>query len=175
MWINLHGFIRWILSEKKNCGLKIRTGPRKPRIESLNWISIPPSRWNRSGSIQQWTSPEDQLEPSYHSGSWRCGGSTSTCWTSGRRSWDGGGWGCWWWRWYKRVFLVEGFYLVSHGLGIYILNLLIGFLSSQVDPEILDNEGPTLPSSVNDEFRPLRLPPPQVQVLVPYLLPFLVF
>ncbi|KAL9314280.1 hypothetical protein ACSQ67_019732 [Phaseolus vulgaris] len=35
-----------------------------------------------------------------------------------------------------------------------------------VDPEILDNEGPTLPSSVNDEFRPLRLPPPQVQVLV---------
>ncbi|XP_022639061.1 protein RER1A isoform X2 [Vigna radiata var. radiata] len=59
-----------------------------------------------------------------------------------------------------RVYLVEGFYLVSYGLGIYILNLLIGFLSPQVDPEILDAEGPTLPSSVNDEFRPFvrRLP-----------------
>ena len=59
-----------------------------------------------------------------------------------------------------RVYLVEGFYLVSYGLGIYILNLLIGFLSPQVDPEILDGEGPTLPSSVNDEFRPFvrRLP-----------------
>ncbi|KAK7366894.1 hypothetical protein VNO80_08897 [Phaseolus coccineus] len=58
------------------------------------------------------------------------------------------------------VFLVEGFYLMSYGLGIYILNLLIGFLSPQVDPEILDGEGPTLPSSVNDEFRPFvhRLP-----------------
>ncbi|KAK7347953.1 hypothetical protein VNO80_22496 [Phaseolus coccineus] len=55
-----------------------------------------------------------------------------------RRSWDG----------------------VSYGLGIYILNRLIGFLSPQVDPEILDGEGPTLPSSVNDEFRPFvrRLP-----------------
>ncbi|RDX87642.1 Protein RER1A, partial [Mucuna pruriens] len=59
-----------------------------------------------------------------------------------------------------RVYLVEGFYVVSYGLGIYILNLLIGFLSPQVDPEILDAEGPTLPSSASDEFRPFvrRLP-----------------
>lgn len=59
-----------------------------------------------------------------------------------------------------RVYFVEGFYIVSYGLGIYILNLLIGFLSPQVDPEISDSEGPTLPSSTSDEFRPFvrRLP-----------------
>ncbi|KAJ1414493.1 Retrieval of early ER protein Rer1 [Sesbania bispinosa] len=57
-----------------------------------------------------------------------------------------------------RVYLVQGFYIVSYGLGIYILNLLIGFLSPQVDPEIHD--GPTLPTRGSDEFRPFvrRLP-----------------
>ncbi|XP_027345170.1 protein RER1A-like [Abrus precatorius] len=59
-----------------------------------------------------------------------------------------------------RVYFVQGFYIVSYGLGIYILNLLIGFLSPQVDPEILDSEGPTLPTTTSDEFRPFvrRLP-----------------
>ncbi|KAK6128699.1 hypothetical protein DH2020_037549 [Rehmannia glutinosa] len=56
-----------------------------------------------------------------------------------------------------RVYLVEGFYVVSYALGIYILNLLIGFLSPQVDPEF---DGPTLPIRGSDEFRPFvrRLP-----------------
>lgn len=62
-----------------------------------------------------------------------------------------------------RVYLIEGFYIVSYGLGIYILNLLIGFLSPQVDPEIPDlheGTGPALPISESDEFRPFvrRLP-----------------
>lgn len=60
-----------------------------------------------------------------------------------------------------RVYMVQGFYVVSYGLGIYILNLLIGFLSPQVDPEILDaDHGPSLPTSGSDEFRPFvrRLP-----------------
>ena len=62
-----------------------------------------------------------------------------------------------------RVYLIQGFYIVSYGLGIYILNLLIGFLSPQVDPEINDlssSEGPTLPTRGSDEFRPFvrRLP-----------------
>ena len=41
--------------------------------------------------------------------------------------------------------------------GIYNLNLLLGFLTPQVDPEL---EGPTLPSKGQDEFRPFvrRLP-----------------
>ncbi|XP_051115010.1 protein RER1A-like isoform X2 [Andrographis paniculata] len=57
-----------------------------------------------------------------------------------------------------RVYLLEGFYVVSYALGIYILNLLIGFLSPQVDPEFSD--GPELPLRATDEFRPFvrRLP-----------------
>ncbi|KAL5753032.1 hypothetical protein ACOSP7_023207 [Xanthoceras sorbifolium] len=57
-----------------------------------------------------------------------------------------------------RVYLVEGFYIVTYGLGIYLLNLLIGFLSPQIDPEY--NDGPMLPTVGSDEFRPFvrRLP-----------------
>jgi len=58
-----------------------------------------------------------------------------------------------------RVYLVQGFYIVSYALGIYILNLLIGFLSPQVDPEIHD--GPTLPTRGSDEFRPFVRPLPE--------------
>merc|ERR1712054_483907 len=56
-----------------------------------------------------------------------------------------------------RVYLINGWYIITYGLGIYILNLLIGFLSPQTDPEL---EGPTLPTSKDDEFRPFirRLP-----------------
>lgn len=71
------------------------------------------------------------------------------------------------WRWLSvvvialiyciRVYYLQGFYIVTYGLGIYLLNLLIGFLSPQVDP---DSEGPTLPSKGTDEFKPFirRLP-----------------
>ena len=38
-----------------------------------------------------------------------------------------------------------------YGLGIYILNLFIGFISPQADP---DSEGPLLPRSGSEEFRP---------------------
>ncbi|EFJ18680.1 hypothetical protein SELMODRAFT_438307 [Selaginella moellendorffii] len=58
-----------------------------------------------------------------------------------------------------RVYYLEGFYVITYALGIYLLNLLIGFLSPQVDPEY---EGPVLPHIVkeSDEFRPFmrRLP-----------------
>ncbi|XP_047311240.1 protein RER1A-like isoform X2 [Impatiens glandulifera] len=56
-----------------------------------------------------------------------------------------------------RVYFLEGFYVVSYALGIYILSLLIGFLSPQVDP---DSDGPSLPTLGSDEFRPFvrRLP-----------------
>ena len=57
-----------------------------------------------------------------------------------------------------RVYFLQGFYIITYGLGIYMLNLLIGFLSPQIDPEIQD--GPTLPTRGSDEFRPFvrRLP-----------------
>merc|ERR1719203_1577359 len=50
-----------------------------------------------------------------------------------------------------RVYLKQGFYIVTYGLGIYLLNLLIGFLSPAVDPE---SDGPVLPTSDTEEFRP---------------------
>ncbi|XP_073277137.1 protein RER1A-like [Primulina huaijiensis] len=60
-----------------------------------------------------------------------------------------------------RVYILQGFYITTYGLGIYILQLLIAFLSPQVDPEIRElNDGPTLPTRGSEEFRPFvrRLP-----------------
>lgn len=56
-----------------------------------------------------------------------------------------------------RVYLLQGFYVVTYALGIFELNLLIGFLSPQEDPE---NEGLVLPTAEQDEFKPFvrRLP-----------------
>ncbi len=56
-----------------------------------------------------------------------------------------------------RVWSVGGFAIVTHGLGIFNLNLLLGFLTPQVD---FDSEGPDLPRSADQEFRPFvrRLP-----------------
>lgn len=55
-----------------------------------------------------------------------------------------------------RVWALEGFYIVTYALGIFLLHLLIGFLSPLEDPD----EGPSLPTSDSDEFRPFqrRLP-----------------
>ncbi|XP_010906341.1 protein RER1B [Elaeis guineensis] len=59
-----------------------------------------------------------------------------------------------------RVYYVQGFYIVTYGLGIYLLNLLIGFLSPMVDPELEVSDGPALPTRGSDEFKPFirRLP-----------------
>ncbi|XP_047329751.1 protein RER1B-like isoform X2 [Impatiens glandulifera] len=59
-----------------------------------------------------------------------------------------------------RVFYLQGFYVVTYGLGIYMLNLLIGFLSPLVDPDLEPSEGPKLPTKGSDEFKPFirRLP-----------------
>ncbi len=56
-----------------------------------------------------------------------------------------------------RVWYLRGFYIVTYALGIYNLNLLLGFLTPQVDPE---TEGPELPTKSDQEFRPFvrRLP-----------------
>jgi len=56
-----------------------------------------------------------------------------------------------------RVWLIDGWFIITYGLGIYLLNNFIGFLSPQVDPEM---EGPGLPMSDSEEFRPFsrRLP-----------------
>jgi hypothetical protein len=59
-----------------------------------------------------------------------------------------------------RVLLLRGFYIVTYGLGIYNLNLLLGFITPAVDPESEEGAGPDLPTKSDQEFRPFvrRLP-----------------
>ncbi|CAL56905.1 Retrieval of early ER protein Rer1 [Ostreococcus tauri] len=64
-----------------------------------------------------------------------------------------------------RAYFLKGYYIVTYGLGIYNLNLLIGFLSPQRDPESLRSgndgqDGPSLPTRNEQEFKPFvrRLP-----------------
>jgi len=58
-----------------------------------------------------------------------------------------------------RVWLLKGFYIVTYGLGIYNLNLLLGFITPQIDPEF-EEGGPELPTKSDQEFKPFvrRLP-----------------
>mmetsp|Transcript_9988 Transcript_9988/g.21818 ORF Transcript_9988/g.21818 Transcript_9988/m.21818 type:complete len:97 (+) Transcript_9988:167-457(+) len=51
-----------------------------------------------------------------------------------------------------RVYYINGFFIVTYGLGIYLLNQLIGFISPQFDPEESESDL-TLPTSNNEEFR----------------------
>ena len=59
---------------------------------------------------------------------------------------------------FLRVYFLEGFYIVTYTLGIYNLNLLLGFLTP-LHVDTLQDE-PGLPSKANEEFRPFvrRLP-----------------
>ncbi|KAF4660790.1 retention in endoplasmic reticulum protein 1 [Perkinsus olseni] len=56
-----------------------------------------------------------------------------------------------------RVYFLQGFYIITYGWSIYLLNLFIGFISPQVDE---DSNAPVLPTRDSDEFRPFqrRLP-----------------
>jgi hypothetical protein len=56
-----------------------------------------------------------------------------------------------------RVYLLSGFYIVTYGLGIFLLNLFIGFVSPLEEES---NDGPLLPMNDQDEFKPFirRLP-----------------
>lgn len=57
-----------------------------------------------------------------------------------------------------RVYYINGFYIISYGLGTYVLNMLIGFLSPKVDPELeaLDGKGTSPPVKKSDEFKPFE-------------------
>jgi len=50
-----------------------------------------------------------------------------------------------------RVYVVNGWYIVTYGLGIFLLNNFIGFLSPAVDP---DSEGSLLPTTCDEDFKP---------------------
>ncbi|KAL8622668.1 retention in endoplasmic reticulum protein 1 [Nucella lapillus] len=62
-----------------------------------------------------------------------------------------------------RVYFLQGWYIVTYAVGIYLLNLFIAFLTPKIDPAIMDDsdeDGPSLPTKSNEEFRPFmrRLP-----------------
>lgn len=78
---------------------------------------------------------------------------------------------------FLRIILVQGYYVIAYALGIYLLNVLLLFLSPPLDPEFMDGVGgdttqlnafhesfldapPLLPIRGDDEFRPFvrRLP-----------------
>ncbi|XP_076250214.1 protein RER1 isoform X5 [Rhynchophorus ferrugineus] len=62
-----------------------------------------------------------------------------------------------------RIFIAQGWYIVTYALGIYHLNLFIAFLTPKIDPAMdfdAEDNGPELPTRANEEFRPFirRLP-----------------
>jgi len=63
-----------------------------------------------------------------------------------------------------RVYMLQGWYIVTYALGIYQLNLFIAFLTPKIDPSGLDDsdadDGPSLPTKNTEEFKPFmrRLP-----------------
>jgi len=62
-----------------------------------------------------------------------------------------------------RIVFGQGWYLITYGLGIYILNLFLAFLTPKVDPVTMQSEEDDaggLPTSSQEEFRPFirRLP-----------------
>ncbi|XP_055335340.1 protein RER1-like [Paramacrobiotus metropolitanus] len=61
-----------------------------------------------------------------------------------------------------RIFLAQGWYIVTYGLFIYHLNLFLAFLTPKIDPAFADDndDGLELPTRSTEEFRPFirRLP-----------------
>ena len=61
---------------------------------------------------------------------------------------------------FLRIYFIQGYFIVAYGLGIFLLNNFIAFLSPLEDPT--DNSGPGLPTTESEgkEYRPFarRLP-----------------
>eukprot|EP00924_Labyrinthula_sp_SR-Ha-C_P010051 maker-scaffold_40-snap-gene-0.6-mRNA-1 protein AED:0.06 eAED:0.11 QI:0/0.5/0.66/1/0.5/0.33/3/184/188 len=57
-----------------------------------------------------------------------------------------------------RVYYGDGWYVITYALGIFLLNLFIGFLSPQIDPDL---DGPVLPTKDDEEFRPFTRKVPE--------------
>ncbi len=60
-----------------------------------------------------------------------------------------------------RVYVTDGFFIIAYGLGIFLLNNFIGFLSPLEDPSGDIDDGLTLPTTKSDaEYRPFarRMP-----------------
>ena len=67
---------------------------------------------------------------------------------------------------FLRIVMIQGFYIIAYGLGIFLLNQFILFLTPKQDPSLRDMDDddgdnvPRLPTRSTDEFRPFmrRLP-----------------
>ena len=62
---------------------------------------------------------------------------------------------------FLRIYLIQGYFIVAYGLGIFLLNNFIAFLSPLEDPATADyDDGPSLPTSSKEEYKPFtrRLP-----------------
>lgn len=64
-----------------------------------------------------------------------------------------------------RIIVAQGWYIIAYCLGIYLLNLFLGFLQPKFDPSLTQDEGledgdNSLPTKQDEEFRPFirRLP-----------------
>ncbi|KAI8643387.1 hypothetical protein BD408DRAFT_414827 [Parasitella parasitica] len=63
-----------------------------------------------------------------------------------------------------RIIIAQGWYIIWYVFCIYLLNMFLAFLTPKFDPSIEeeeeDEEGPTLPTRNDEEFRPFirRLP-----------------
>lgn len=64
-----------------------------------------------------------------------------------------------------RVWMLQGFHIITYALHIYYLNLFIAFLTPKVEPQSYDDDdedddGGSLPTTSNAEFKPFirRLP-----------------
>eukprot|EP00668_Euglena_longa_P011565 GGOE01013972.1.p1 GENE.GGOE01013972.1~~GGOE01013972.1.p1 ORF type:complete len:176 (-),score=42.44 GGOE01013972.1:168-695(-) len=54
-----------------------------------------------------------------------------------------------------RIYMARGFYIITYGLGIFLLNNFIQFISPQSDPDFEgDDDDMLLPTRETDEFRP---------------------
>ena len=56
-----------------------------------------------------------------------------------------------------RVYFAQGWYIITYGLAIYLLNLFLGFLSPAQDPE-LEGGGPLLPVKDGETMFIRRVP-----------------
>jgi len=65
---------------------------------------------------------------------------------------------------FLRIIFSHGFYIIAYGLGIFLLNQFILFLTPKQDPSLADidedDDAPRLPTRSTEEFRPFvrRLP-----------------
>ena len=63
---------------------------------------------------------------------------------------------------FLRIYLIQGYFIVAYGLGIFLLNNFIAFLSPLEDPSSNDDDMPGLPRTNDEgkEYRPFarRLP-----------------